>query len=55
MASMAEVQPRSGIYRHAHATHFMDGTDDALVSALGRQLIGAYQGGGGVNFVAPSS
>lgn len=52
---LTDGTPLSGIYRHARATHFMDGTDDALVSALGRQLIGAYQGGGGVNFAAPSS
>ncbi|WPK03114.1 acyl-CoA dehydrogenase family protein [Pseudomonas putida] len=47
--------PLAGIYRHARATHFMDGTDDALVSALGRQLIDAYRCAGGLNFAAPSS
>ena len=30
------------IHRHARASHFMDGTDDALVSAVGRQMIAAH-------------
>lgn len=52
---LGDTTPLSGIYRHARASHFMDGTDDALVSALGRQMIAAYQAGGGLNFAAPSS
>ncbi|MCV4289004.1 acyl-CoA dehydrogenase [Pseudomonas capsici] len=52
---LSDSSPLSGIYRHARTSHFMDGTDDALVSALGRQMIGAYQAGGGLNFAAPSS
>ncbi|NER60400.1 acyl-CoA dehydrogenase [Pseudomonas sp. MAFF212428] len=52
---LGDATPLSGIYRHARASHFMDGTDDALVSALGRQMIAAYQAGGGLNFAAPSS
>lgn len=52
---LSDSSPLSGIYRHARTSHFMDGTDDALVSALGRKMIGAYQAGGGLNFAAPSS
>lgn len=38
---LSELSPLSGIYRHARTTHILDGTDDALVSTLGRDLLAA--------------
>ena len=34
---LSSLTPLSGIYRAARATHILDGTDDALVSAVGRR------------------
>lgn len=36
---LSELLPLSGIYRTARTTHILDGTDDALISAVGRQLL----------------
>lgn len=38
---LSELSPLSGIYRHARTTHILDGTDDALISTLGRDLLAA--------------
>ena len=38
---LADWTPLAGIYRGARATHILDGTDDALISTIGRQLLAA--------------
>lgn len=38
---LADWTPLSGIYRVARTTHIIDGADDALISAVGRQLLSA--------------
>lgn len=38
---LSELSPLSGIYRHARTTHILDGTDDALISTIGRDLLAA--------------
>ena len=38
---LSELSPLSGIYRHARTTHILDGTDDALISTVGRDLLAA--------------
>ncbi len=40
---LSELSPLSGIYRGARTTHILDGTDDALISTLGRDLLEATQ------------
>jgi acyl-CoA dehydrogenase len=39
------MTPLSNIYRAARATRFMDGTDEALINAVGRRIINAYADG----------
>lgn len=39
------LTPLSGIYRTARATRFMDGTDEALVNATGRDIIASWTNG----------
>lgn len=36
---LSHLTPLSRIYRAARATHILDGTDDALISAVGRRLL----------------
>ncbi|MFS0825770.1 acyl-CoA dehydrogenase family protein [Pseudomonas phoenicis] len=38
---LSELSPLSGIYRQARTTHILDGTDDALISTIGRDLLKA--------------
>jgi len=51
---LSDLSPLSGIYRCARTTHILDGTDDALISAVGRRLIGVYEQGCCIDFDAPS-
>ncbi|MBU3057834.1 acyl-CoA dehydrogenase family protein [Pseudomonas indica] len=51
---LSSLTPLSGIYRAARATHILDGTDDALVSAVGRRLLDAYQDADSLDFDWPS-
>lgn len=37
---VSELTPLSGIYRTARTTRILDGTDEALISAVGRALLG---------------
>lgn len=46
--------PLPGIYNTARTTHILDGTDDALISAVGRQLLDSC-GADGLDFDLPSS
>lgn len=46
--------PLPGIYNTARTTHILDGTDDALISAVGRQLLDSC-GVDGLDFDLPSS
>lgn len=39
---ISELTPLSGIYRTARASHFMDGVDEALISAAGRRLLECF-------------
>ncbi|MBK5540449.1 acyl-CoA dehydrogenase [Pseudomonas sp. TH05] len=50
---LSELSPLSGIYRTARTTHILDGTDDALISAVGRQLLDNC-GEAGLDFDWPS-
>lgn len=45
--------PLPGIYNTARTTHILDGTDDALISAVGRQLLDSC-GVDGLDFDLPS-
>jgi alkylation response protein AidB-like acyl-CoA dehydrogenase len=45
--------PLPGIYNTARTSHILDGTDDALISAVGRQLL-ENAGTGGLDFDLPS-
>lgn len=51
---LSELSPLSGIYRQARTTHILDGTDDALVSTLGRDLLSATAPGKVFDSRAPS-
>jgi acyl-CoA dehydrogenase len=51
---LCDLSPLSGIYRTARTTHILDGTDDALISAVGRRLLDAYATGGLLDFSTPS-
>lgn len=51
---LSELSPLSGIYRHARTTHILDGTDDALISTLGRDLLVATAPGKTFDSRAPS-
>lgn len=51
---VSDLSPLSGIYRCARTTHILDGTDDALISAVGRRLIEAYEQGSCIDFDTPS-
>lgn len=51
---LSELSPLSGIYRTARTTHILDGTDDALISAVGRQLLDSC-GDAGLDFDGPSA
>ncbi|WP_439888412.1 acyl-CoA dehydrogenase family protein [Pseudomonas sp. MBLB4123] len=51
---LSELSPLSGIYRAARATHILDGTDDALISAVGRRLLDAYRGEASLDFDWPT-
>jgi acyl-CoA dehydrogenase len=50
---LSEWSPLPGIYSTARTTHILDGTDDALISAVGRQLLDNC-GAGGLDFDRPS-
>ncbi|WP_030128825.1 acyl-CoA dehydrogenase family protein [Pseudomonas sp. QTF5] len=50
---LSELSPLSGIYRTARTTHILDGTDDALISSVGRQLLDSC-GDDGLDFDWPS-
>ena len=50
---LSEWSPLSGIYNTARTTHILDGTDDALISAVGRQLLDSC-GADGLDFDLPS-
>ncbi|UVM52862.1 acyl-CoA dehydrogenase [Pseudomonas sp. B21-015] len=50
---LSEWSPLSGIYRTARTTHILDGTDDALISAVGRQLLDSCDDAG-LDFDWPS-
>jgi acyl-CoA dehydrogenase len=39
---LSDNTPLSSIYRSARATHILDGTDEALINNVGRQLLQAY-------------
>ncbi|MGA8136764.1 MAG: acyl-CoA dehydrogenase [Pseudomonas gingeri] len=51
---LSDLSPLSGIYRCARTTHILDGTDDALISAVGRRLISIYERGANLDFDTPS-
>ena len=51
---LSELSPLSGIYRHARTTHILDGTDDALISTLGRDLLTATAPGKPFDSRSPS-
>lgn len=51
---LSELSPLSGIYRHARTTHILDGTDDALISTVGRDLLTATAPGKSFDSSAPS-
>lgn len=51
---LSELSPLSGIYRQARTTHILDGTDDALISTLGRDLLKATAPGKAFDPRAPS-
>ncbi|MBS7662921.1 acyl-CoA dehydrogenase [Pseudomonas lalucatii] len=51
---LSELSPLSGIYRTARATHILDGTDDALISAVGRRLLDVYRSAGTLDFDWPT-
>ena len=51
---LSEWSPLPGIYNTARTTHILDGTDDALISAVGRQLLDSC-GADGLDFDLPSS
>jgi acyl-CoA dehydrogenase len=42
---VCDMTPLSNIFRAARATRFMDGTDEALINAVGRRIINAYASG----------
>lgn len=51
---LSALSPLAGIYRCARTTHILDGADDALISAVGRRLIGVYEQGACLDFDRPS-
>jgi len=51
---LADWTPLSGIYRAAKTTHILDGTDDALISTVGRQLLSATAPGRAFDPMHPS-
>jgi len=51
---LSELSPLSGIYRGARTTHILDGTDDALISTLGRDLLQATRPGRAFDVLTPS-
>ncbi|MBP2260195.1 acyl-CoA dehydrogenase [Pseudomonas sp. BP8] len=51
---LSELSPLSGIYRNARTTHILDGTDDALISTLGRDLLTATAPGRAFDCRSPS-
>lgn len=48
---ISDLSPVSGIYRIARTTRILDGSDEALISSVGRQLIDHYQTAGSYSFV----
>lgn len=48
---VSDLTPLSGIYRTARATHIMDGTDEALISTVGKRLLEAHARDGKVDFI----
>lgn len=46
---VSDLTPLSAIYRMARTTRILDGTDEVLTSAVGRQLIKQYKHDGGYN------
>jgi len=51
---LSDLSPLSGIYRCARTTHILDGTDDALISNLGRDLLSATAPGRTFDYRSPS-
>lgn len=51
---LSELSPLSGIYRTARTTHILDGTDDALISTVGRDLLTATEPGKEFDCHSPS-
>jgi len=51
---LSDLSPLSGIYRCARTTHILDGTDDALISNLGRDLLSATAPGRAFDYRSPS-
>lgn len=42
---ISDLTPLAGIYRIARTSRILDGSDEALISSVGRRLIDAYQAG----------
>lgn len=51
---LSDWTPLDGIYRNAKTTHILDGADDALISAIGRQLLTATAPGMTFDSESPS-
>lgn len=39
---LSDLSPLSSIYRNARSNHILDGTDDALINAIGKRLLDAF-------------
>ncbi|WP_418648624.1 acyl-CoA dehydrogenase family protein [Thauera butanivorans] len=51
---LSDWTPLANIYRNARTTHILDGTDDALISTIGRQLLNATAPGASFDPACPS-
>ncbi len=47
---ISDLTPLAGIYRIARTTRILDGSDEALTSAVGKRLVNAYKDGGAYCF-----
>lgn len=47
---ISELTPIEGIYRIARTSRILDGSDEALISSVGRKLMDCYQDGGRYHF-----
>ena len=47
---VSELTPIEGIYRIARTSRILDGSDEALISSVGRKLMDYYQDGGYYHF-----